>query len=88
MMKNILFTLSSMLLISPCIAAPDDLLEGEFSDLEFQSILSATRLKTSHRDAPASVSVITAEDIKRYRFRNVPEALKTVPGFFVGQSHC
>ena len=87
MMKNILFTLSSMLLISPCIAAPDDLLEGEFSDLEFQSILSATRLKTSHRDAPASVSVISAEDIKRYRFRNVPEALKTVPGFFVGQSH-
>lgn len=76
-----------MFLAAYCIAETDDLLGDEFSDLEFQPILSSTRLKTSHRDAPASISVITAEDIKRYRFRNVPEALKTVPGFFVGQSH-
>lgn len=65
----------------------EDFIDHEFEGLEFQNILTSTRLKTSHRDAPASVSIITSEDIARYRFRNVPEALKTVPGFFVAESH-
>jgi len=79
--KNILtFVMASLL--SPISFAND-----EFEGFEFNNILTSTRLKTTHRDAPASISIITAEDIETFKYRNIPEALKTVPGFFVAESH-
>jgi iron complex outermembrane receptor protein len=80
-------SLCCCLLFSANCHAQDDLFDDPNSLDGIQTVLSATRLITSQRDAPASVSIITADDIARYRFRNVPEALKTIPGFFVGESH-
>lgn len=43
-------------------------------------ILTATRLKQSVSDTPASVTVITDKDIERIGARNILEALTLVPG--------
>ena len=48
-------------------------------------VLTPTRLKQNKRDVPASVTVITASDIKKLRIRSVPEALRLVPGMAVNQ---
>jgi len=73
-------------IITPSSFAYEEM-KDEFEGVEFENLLTSTRLKTSQKDAPASISIVTAEDIERFRYRNIPEALKSVPGFFVAESH-
>jgi len=49
-------------------------------------VVTATRLATPRGELASSVSVITAEDIQRRQFRNVPQALRSVPGLHVVQT--
>jgi outer membrane receptor for ferrienterochelin and colicins len=50
-------------------------------------ITSASMHRESLRDAPASVTVITAEDIRRFGYRTLAQALAYVPGFYAGSDH-
>lgn len=47
------------------------------------TILTVSRLKQTVTEAPASVSVVTAQDIREHGFRTIPEALTMVPGMLV-----
>jgi len=48
-------------------------------------VLTPTRLRQSLADVPASVTVITAEMISNFGIRNIPDALRLVPGMAVAQ---
>ena len=48
-------------------------------------VVTATRLPTPRLKVASSITVITADDIKRRQLRTVPDALRTVPGLHVVQ---
>jgi outer membrane receptor protein involved in Fe transport len=59
----------------PAGSSLDDLLEVKIS--------GAAKYDQTARQAPASVTIITSEDIERYGYRTLADALMTVRGFFV-----
>jgi iron complex outermembrane receptor protein len=67
---------------SPTAAAASDLgpLDGDIP-----VVLTPTRLRQSLADVPASVTIITAEMLKRFGIVSIPEALRLVPGMAVTQ---
>jgi outer membrane receptor for ferrienterochelin and colicins len=87
-----LVLLSVIPLIHPTVApaqdkpgAPD-LLDKSLEDLmsiEIDSVSSASGFKQKITEAPASVTVITSEDIQRYGYRTLADILRNVPGFYI-----
>lgn len=55
------------------------------TDLEeaVPTVLTPTRLRQSLHDVPASVTVLTADELALYGVRSIPEALRLVPGMAV-----
>ena len=45
------------------------------------SVFTASKYEQSITDAPARISIITAEEIKRYGHRTLIDVLNTLPGF-------
>lgn len=75
----------------------ESLFEQDFSDElaweeesvlgeELPMVLTAARLKQPKAEVPASVTIITAEQIKLWGARTLPELMKFVPGMFVGHA--
>jgi len=58
----------------------DDIVDFSLEELLNVEISSASKYKQSIRSAPSAVKVITAQDIKRYGWRNLDQALATLPG--------
>lgn len=50
------------------------------------TVLTAARLKQPKAEVPASVTVISAEQIKLWGVRTLPELMQFVPGMFVGHA--
>ncbi len=59
----------------PAGSSLDELLDVKVS--------GASKYEQTARQAPASVTIITSEDIERYGYRTLADALMTVRGFFV-----
>jgi len=53
----------------------------ELMEVEFVTVASTFEQKIS--EAPASISIITADEIKRYGWRNLSEILRSVKSFYV-----
>ena len=71
---------------TPGPAAPDQL--AELADLSLEQLLdvkvtSASKYAQRASDAPASVSVLTAEDFKTYGWRTLVDALRSVRSLYV-----
>jgi outer membrane receptor for ferrienterochelin and colicin len=64
-------------------AAADALLDLPFEDLLQVEIRSAGKRAEQLRDIPASVSIVTREDIARYGWQTPAAVLRNVPGLFV-----
>lgn len=50
-------------------------------------VVSAARHEQRREDSPRAISVITAEEIRRGNFRNIPEALVEMAGVFLQQTN-
>lgn len=73
------------LLLRVAVAAllPSALLAQPETNEELATVLTPTRLRQALHDVPASVTVLTAEDMSLYGVRTIPEALRLVPGMAV-----
>ncbi len=67
-------------------AADQDLMAMPLEDLARVQVYSASRHLEDVRKAPSSVSIITAEDIRRYGWRTLGEALRSLRGFYISDN--
>jgi len=66
--------------------ARPDLLDMSLEDLmkvEIDAVYGASGYKQNVADTPASITVITADEIQRYSYRTLADILRNVPGFYV-----
>ncbi len=49
---------------------------------EIPSVYSASKFDQKVTEAPASISIVTASDIKMYGYRSLSDIIQSVPGFF------
>lgn len=66
-------------LAASSLAEVDDIYALSLEDLMTMKVVSATKSPLNLTDAPSAMTVITAEDIRRYGYRNLSEALARVP---------
>ena len=85
-------TLSFLLLLHPTpLPAQNqddtpDLLDLSLEDLmsiEIDSVYGASGFKQKVTEAPASVTIITSEEIQKFGYRNLADILRNVRGFYV-----
>jgi iron complex outermembrane receptor protein len=50
-------------------------------------ISAASRYEQRAAEAPASVTIVTADDIRQFGYRNVEEVLENVRGFYISNDH-
>ena len=85
----------ALLRAAPASAEPTPSGDGSENELEGVDLLQllnvevSTASKTAERvaDAPAIITVITAEEISRWGYQSVAEALQHVVGFYLIDDH-
>jgi outer membrane receptor for ferrienterochelin and colicins len=77
--------LTLALFTASCVAqqSPPNLGEASLEDLGNIQVYSASKHMQSTHDAPSSVTVVTADEIQKYGYRNLADILRSVPGFYV-----
>jgi len=60
-----------------------DLSDASLEELTNIQVYSASKHMQSASEAPASVTVVTADEIQKYGYRNLADILRSVPGFYV-----
>ena len=82
----LLYLLICTLLLAPSLKAqapPPDLADRSPEELMNIQVYSASKFAQRVSDAPAFVTVITADDIRNYGYRTLGDILESVPGFYV-----
>ncbi|MEO8053359.1 MAG: TonB-dependent receptor [Acidobacteriota bacterium] len=81
-----------LLLVSATLTlAQDSSANTELADMSLEELMSvridsvygASGFKQKVTEAPASVTIVSAEDIQKYGYRTLADILRNVPGFYV-----
>ena len=69
----------------PAVPPPElsNLTLEQLADLEIDSVYSASRYNQKVTEAPSSVTIVAADEIKRYGYRTLADILRSVRGFYV-----
>ncbi len=90
-----LLVLLAWVLLQPLLAAQeqepaenafedlDELSLEELMEVEVETVYSASKQVQKTTEAPSSVTIVTAEDIQRFGYRNLAEVLEGVRGFYL-----
>jgi outer membrane receptor protein involved in Fe transport len=78
-------------LLNPTLARAQDPDHKNLTDMSLEELMSvridsvygASGFKQKVTEAPASITIITSEDIQRYGYRTLADILRNVPGFYV-----
>jgi iron complex outermembrane receptor protein len=78
-------------ILTSCLASAQES-GGASGDIQLDSLLNLTVSSVSKyaqttSEAPSSVTVITAEEIRLFGFHTIEDVLRTVPGFYVSTYH-
>ncbi len=88
--QHTLFLLTGLVLTATAeareIAAPDSLLTMSIEELTQVKVIIATGLEQTKSNAPATVTLITEDDIKKTGATNLADVLQTVPGINIRHS--
>ena len=85
-------TLSLAVLIAACLCfsleaseevSLDLLVDMSLEELMNVTVYGASRFEQKVTEAPASISIITADEIKKYGYRTLADILRSVRGFYV-----
>ena len=52
-------------------------------NMEVPKVFAASKLEQKTTEAPASITIVTADQIKKYGYRTLADILASVPGYFV-----
>lgn len=85
-LRPIFIVLTAALLPGAVVRAQTNNPGIDFSEADYPVVITPTRLRQSLADVPASVTVITAETLRRYGITRIEEALRMVPGMAVSQA--
>ena len=55
----------------------------QLMQIEVEKVVTASRFSQQVTEAPASMSVITSDDIRKYGYRTLADVLRSVPGLYV-----
>jgi len=80
---SVIFLLFVVVVTASAQEATKDLGDASLEELGSIQVYSASKHLQSARDAPASVTVVTADEIQKYGYRNLADILRSVPGFYV-----
>jgi outer membrane receptor for ferrienterochelin and colicins len=83
--RSVIRSLALLVLTGTALAqqGTKDLSEVSLEELSNIQVYSASKHMQSASEAPASVTVVTADEIQKYGYRNLADILRSVPGFYV-----
>jgi outer membrane receptor for ferrienterochelin and colicins len=83
--RNVIRLLAIFVLTATAVAQQEtkDLSEASLEELTNIQVYSASKHMQNASEAPASVTVVTADEIQKYGYRTLADILRSVPGFYV-----